>query len=123
MYFGSMPGSLPQARAGKLRALAVTGARRAPAAPDVPTIAESGLPGYEFTAWYGVFAPAATPPEIIDQLQNAVSAVLGRKDIRERFAAEGNEPVGTNPQQFASVIRTDIEKYAKIVKDAQIKAE
>ena len=78
IYLGSMPASVPQARSGKLRALAVTGPRRAPAAPEVPTIAESGLPGYEFASWYGLFAPAGTPPAIIDQLHGAVRKVLER---------------------------------------------
>jgi tripartite-type tricarboxylate transporter receptor subunit TctC len=122
-YFGSMPGSLPQARAGKLRALAVTGASRAPAAPDVPTVAESGLPGYEFTAWYGLFAPSGTPSAIVGQLHNAVGKVLERGDVRERFAAEGNQPAAQTPQQFAAVVKADIAKYAKIVKDAQIKPD
>ncbi|MGZ5138177.1 MAG: tripartite tricarboxylate transporter substrate binding protein [Burkholderiales bacterium] len=122
-YFGSMPGSLPQARAGKLRALAVTGPSRAPAAPEVPTVAESGLPGYEFTAWYGLFAPSGTPPGIIGQLHNAITKVLDRGDVRERFAAEGNQPSGETPQQFAATVKADIVKYARIVKDAQIKPD
>jgi tripartite-type tricarboxylate transporter receptor subunit TctC len=123
IYIGSMPGSMPQARAGKLRAIAVTGAKRAPAAPDVPTIAESGLPGYEFTSWYGLFAPAGTPLPIVSQVQNAVTKVLERRDIRDRFVAEGNEAVGSTPEQFAATVKTDIAKYAKVVKDAQIKPE
>ena len=123
MYLGSMPASVPQARSGKLRAVAVTGARRAPAAPEVPTIAESGLPGYEFTSWYGLFAPAGTPPAIIDQIQGAVRKVLERADMRERMLAEGNETVGNTPGEFAAVIRSDISKYAKIVKAANIRPD
>jgi tripartite-type tricarboxylate transporter receptor subunit TctC len=122
-YFGSMPGSLPQARAGKLRAIAVTGASRAPAAPDVPTVAESGLPGYEFTAWYGLFAPSGTPPVIIGQLHSAVTKVLDRGDVRERFSAEGNQPSGETPQQFGAIVKADIVKYARIVREAQIKPD
>jgi len=123
MYLGSMPASVPQARSGKLRALAVTGPRRAPAAPEVPTIAESGFPGYEFASWYGLFAPAGTPPAIVDQLQGAVRKVLERRDLRERMLAEGNEVVGSTPSDFAAVIRADIAKYARIVKAANIKPE
>ena len=122
-YFGSMPASIPQARAGKLRAVAVTGAKRAPAAPEIPTVAESGLPGYEFMAWYGLFAPAGTPPAIVGQIQGAVRSVLERPDIRERLLAEGNEAVGSTSDEFAAVIRADIARYAKIVKDANIKAD
>ena len=123
MYLGSMPASVPQARSGKLRAVAVTGARRAPAVPDVPTIAESGLPGYEFSSWYGLFAPAGTPPAIVDQLQAAVRKVLERADMRERMLADGNETVGNTPAEFAAVVRADIAKYAKIVKAANIKPD
>ncbi|HUP93787.1 MAG TPA: tripartite tricarboxylate transporter substrate binding protein [Burkholderiales bacterium] len=123
MYLGSMPASVPQARSGKLRALAVTGPRRAPAAPEVPTIAESGFPGYEFASWYGLFAPAGTPPAIIDQLRGAVRKVLEHPDMRNRMLAEGNEAVGNAPGEFAAIIRADIAKYAKIVKAANIKPD
>jgi len=122
-YFGSMPASIPQARSGKLRAVAVTGPKRAPAALEIPTVAESGLPGYEFTAWYGLFAPAGTAPTIIGQLRTAVRNVLDRADIRERMLAEGNESVGSTPEEFAAIIRADIAKYAKVVKEANIKAD
>jgi tripartite-type tricarboxylate transporter receptor subunit TctC len=123
MYLGSMPAALPQARSGKLRALAVTGAARTAAAPEIPTIAESGLPGYEFTAWYGLFAPAGTPAAIVSQLQGAVRKVLDRAEIRDQLSAEGNVAVGNTPEQFAAFIRTDIERYAKIVKSANIRPE
>jgi tripartite-type tricarboxylate transporter receptor subunit TctC len=118
-----MPASVPQARSGRLRALAVTGPRRAPAAPEVPTIAESGFPGYEFASWYGLFAPAGTPPAIVEQLHGAVREVLERPDMRSRMLAEGNEAVGNAPGEFAAVIRADIAKYARIVKTANIKPD
>ncbi|MEI6320313.1 MAG: tripartite tricarboxylate transporter substrate binding protein [Pseudomonadota bacterium] len=123
MYLGSMPASLPQARSGKLRALAVTGAARASAAPELPTIAESGVPGYEFTAWYGLFMPAGTPAAIVGRMQSAVRSVVERDDIRRQYAAEGNDGVGSTPEQFAAVVREDIARYAKIVRDAGIKAD
>ena len=123
MYLGSMPASLPQARSGKLRALAVTGASRASAAPELPTIAESGVPGYEFTAWYGLFMPAGTPAAIVGRMQSAVRGVVERDDIRRQYAAEGNDGIGSTPEQFAAVVRDDIARYAKIVRDAGIKPD
>ncbi|MFN7275904.1 MAG: Bug family tripartite tricarboxylate transporter substrate binding protein, partial [bacterium] len=123
MYLGSMPASLPQARSGKLRALAVTGSARAAAAPELPTIAESGVPGYEFTAWYGMFMPAGTPAAIVGQMQSAVRSVVERDDIRRLYAAEGNEGVGSTPEQFAAVVREDIARYARIVRDAGIRPD
>ena len=123
LYIGSMPGTMPQARIGRLRAIAVTSATRARAAPEVPTIAESGLPGYEFTSWYGLLAPAATPRSVVDRLHDAVGKVLVQPAVRERFAADGNEPVGLAPEEFALTIRSDMAKYAGIVKRANIKAE
>lgn len=123
MYLGSMPASLPQARSGKLRALAVTGAARASAAPELPTIAESGVPGYEFTAWYGLFMPVGTPAAIVGRMQSAVRSVVERDDIRRQYAAEGNDGVGSTPEQFAAVVREDIARYAKIVRDAGIRPD
>jgi len=123
IYFGSMPASLPQARAGRLRALAVTGASRSPAAPELPTIAEAGLPGYAFTAWYGVFAPGATPRPIIEQLSAEMRKVLELPEVRSRLAADGSEAVGSRPEAFAAVIRADIARYANIVRQAGIRAD
>jgi tripartite-type tricarboxylate transporter receptor subunit TctC len=123
LYIGSMPGSMPQARAGKLRAIAVTSATRARAAPELPTIAESGLPGYEFNSWYGLFAPRATPRAVVDRLHDAVGKVLAQKTVHERLAADGNEPVGLAPEAFAATIKADMAKYANIVKIANIKPD
>ena len=123
LYIGSMPGSMPQARAGKLRAIAVTSATRARAAPDLPTIAESGLPGYEFNSWYGLFAPGGTPRAVVDRLHDAVSRVLAQPAVRERLAADGNEPVGLTPDAFAATIKSDMANYANIVRSARIKPD
>lgn len=120
LFIGSMPGSMPQARAGKLRAIAVTSATRAGAAPDIPTIAESGLPGYEFTSWFGLFAPGATPRPVVDRVHDAVGKVLMQTAVRERLAADGNEPMGVGPDAFAATVRSDMAKYASIVKSANI---
>lgn len=123
LYIGSMPGSMPQARAGKLRALAVTGAARTAAAPDLPTVAESGLPGYEFNSWYGLFAPGGTPRAIVERLNDAVGKVLTQPAVRERLAADGNEPVGMPADAFASVIKADMAKYAAVVRTAKIRPD
>lgn len=122
-YFGSMPACLPQARAGRLKALAVTGAKRSGAAPDMPTIAEAGLPGYEFTAWYGVLAPSRTPSVIVSRLQLEMANTLKLRDVRERLAGDGSDPVGNTPAEFAAVIQADIRKYAGIIKQANIRAD
>jgi tripartite-type tricarboxylate transporter receptor subunit TctC len=118
-----MPGSMPQARAGKLRAIAVTSATRARAAPDLPTVAESGLPGYEFNSWYGLFAPGATPRAVVDRLHDAAGKVLAQPAVRERLAGDGNEPVGLAPDAFAATIKADMAKYARIVKSAKIRPD
>lgn len=123
LYFGSMPASLPQVRAGKLRAIAVTGAKRVPSAPDVPTIAESGVPGYEFSAWYGLLAPAGTAPRIVNRLYVESKKVLELADVRERLMTDGSEAIGGAPEQFAALIRSEIAKYAKIVRQTNIKPD
>jgi tripartite-type tricarboxylate transporter receptor subunit TctC len=118
MAFPNIPPALPQVRSGKLKALAVTTARRSAALPDLPTVAESGLPGYEATAWFGVLAPAATPSTIIAQLNAAIVKSLHTREMRERLIAEGTEPVGNTPEQFAQIVRNDIAKWAKVVKSS-----
>ena len=123
LYIGSMPGSMPQARAGKLRAIAVTSATRARAAPQLPTIAESGLPDYEFNSWYGLFAPGGTPHAVVNRLHAAIGNVLTQTTVRERLTADGNEPVGLAPEAFAATIKSDMAKYANTVKIANIKPD
>jgi tripartite-type tricarboxylate transporter receptor subunit TctC len=114
---------LPHARSGRLRALGTTGAQRIAAAPDIPTVAESGLPGYEAVQWYGLFAPAATPREIVAKLHAATVAALHVPAVRQRLEAEGVEPVGNSPEEFARLLRTETEKWAKVVREAGIKPE
>lgn len=118
MAFPNIPPALPQVRSGKLKALAVTTAKRSAALPDLPTVAESGLPGYEATAWFGVLAPAGTPSSIIAQLNAAIVRSLHTREMRERLIAEGTEPVGNTPEQFAQIVRNDIAKWAKVVKSS-----
>jgi tripartite-type tricarboxylate transporter receptor subunit TctC len=108
--------ALPQVTAGKLRALAVTTPKSSPSAPDVPALADAGLPGYEATLWYGLFAPAHTPREIIVRLGGEVVAILGLADVRESLQQQGAEPEGLSPDEFAEFVKSEIAKWAKVVK-------
>jgi len=123
MVFGDAASAAGQARAGKVRAVAVTGARRLPLLAEVPTVAEAGLAGYEAAAWHGWLAPAGTPPAIVKRLQTEIAAILKLPDVRERLARDGLEPVGSTPEQFAAYIRSEIEKWGKVVREAGIKLE
>ena len=114
---------LPHVRANRLRALGVSSAQRTAVARDVPTISESGVPGYEAVQWYGVLAPAQTPKEIVTRLHRELVAVLQSSDVKERFAADGGDPGGNTPEEFARYLRNETEKWAKVVKAAGIKQE
>lgn len=113
----------PHASTGRLRVIGVTSSKRSAAARDVPTIAESGLPGYELSPWFGVVAPAGVPKEVVTRLNAAIGTSLKSPDVLQRLGTLGYEPLGGTPEQFAATIRTDIAKYAKIVKAAGIKAD
>ena len=123
MVFGDAASAAGQARAGKVRAVAVTGARRLPLLAEVPTVAETGLAGYEAAAWHGWLAPAGTPPAIVNRLQAEIAAVLKLPEVHERLARDGLEAIGSTPEQFAAFIRADIAKWGKVVRDAGIKLE
>ncbi|MBI4193634.1 MAG: tripartite tricarboxylate transporter substrate binding protein [Betaproteobacteria bacterium] len=114
---------LPHARTGRLRALGVTGARRISAAPDIPTVAEAGVPGYEATQWYGLLAPAGTPRDIVARLNTELVAVLRTPAIGQKFVADGANPVGNTPEEFAHVLRAETGKWAKVVQAAGIRPE
>ena len=116
MIFSSMPPALPHVQTGKLRALGVTSATRSPAAPDVPTIAQSGLKGYEVINWYGVLVPAKTSKEIVGKLNGEVVRIMNLPAVKERLAAQGAETFTSTPEKFAETIRTETEKWAKVVK-------
>jgi len=123
MSFATMPTVLPQVKAGKLRALASIGLARTVALPDVPTVAESGLPGFEVSNWIGLFAPAGTPSEIVAKLNAEVQKIMQSPDVQKRLETEGARFIPTTPGQFASFQRDELAKWAKIIKDANIKAE
>ena len=123
LYFGNLPTVIRQARAGTLRPLAVTGPRRSPAAPDIPTVAEAGVPGYEVTAWYGVSAPARTPQAILDQLHAGFVRAINSPDVRERMVDLGADPVGNTPEQYTVFVQNEIAKWDKVIKTAGIKGE
>jgi tripartite-type tricarboxylate transporter receptor subunit TctC len=114
---------LPMIQAGRLRPLAVSGTKRLALLPDVPTVAEAGVPGYVSEQWYGLVAPAGTPPEIVRALHAQTVQALGTKEIRDKLLSEGAEPVGNTPQQFAEVIRDDLAKWTAVAKKAGIEAE
>ena len=118
-----LPSSYPQVKAGKLTALAVTSARRVSFMPDVPTVAESGLPGFEMVSWYGLWGPAGLPREISSRLVIEVGKAVRSQLATDRLGEQGFDPVGSTSEQFAAYIRDEITRYARIVKEANIKAE
>jgi tripartite-type tricarboxylate transporter receptor subunit TctC len=123
MMFDNMPSSLQLVREGKLRALGVTSAKRSPAAPDIPTIAESGLPGFEAVSWFALFAPANTPRPIVDKLQAEVSKILKMPDVSKKLMDLGLEPSGSTPDELAAYQKAEIAKWSKVVKDSGAKVE
>ena len=123
LMFSSVVAILPHIKAGKLRALAVTGAGRLPSLPEVPTIAESGFPGYEASSWYGILAPAGTPRDIVTKLNAELSKALAQPEVRNSLLADGAEPVGGTPENFAAYIRSEKERMGKLIRDAKIRLE
>ncbi len=123
LYFGNVPTVILHARAGKLRALATTGPKRTPAAPEIPTVAEAGVPGYEVTTFYGVSAPAKTPRAIIDRLHGEIVRALNTPELRERLQGLGADPVGNTPEQYTAFMQNEIAKWGKVIKAAGIKGE
>ena len=120
MLFDNAPSSLPFVQQGKLRAIAVTSTKRLPNLPEIPTIDESGVAGYESLSWSGIMAPAGTPRPVIAKLNSAIEKILATDDVKQRFAALGVEPVGGPPEAFARHIRAESEKWGKLIKAANI---
>lgn len=123
VYFPPLPSALPQVRSGKLKALAVSGSKRSLSAPGIPTISESGLPGYEAGSWYGLVAPAGIPRDIIDLLYRACIKVIQSSDTQERMKSQGLDPVASSPDAFEAKIKRDIKKWRKVFAEANIKME
>ena len=123
LLFAPAQAVLPHVRAGKLKALATTGAKRPETIPDLPTVAESGLPGYEAVGWFGLLAPAATPQSTVEKLSADANRVLADQEIRTRMQAVGADPSGNTPDEFARFIRDDQAKWAKLMREAGIKPE
>ncbi|MCS7101714.1 MAG: tripartite tricarboxylate transporter substrate binding protein [Burkholderiaceae bacterium] len=124
VMFDNLPSALPHIRSGRLKALAVTSRTRSPALPDVPTMEEAaGLKGFDATAWFGLLAPAGTPADIVVKIRRDVAAALATPEMRERFSAQGALPVGDTPEQFTAFIRSEIEKWTKVVKFSGAKVD
>jgi tripartite-type tricarboxylate transporter receptor subunit TctC len=119
----SIISGLPHVRGGRLRALGVTSAKRAGGVPDIPTIAEAGVPGYDAVQWFGVLAPTATPPAIVVRLHGEIVRVLQAADVKGRLSGDGADPVGSSPEEFAAFLSAETAKWAKVVKDAGIQPE
>jgi len=123
MTFASLPAALPHVRAGRVRALAVGSAKRSPALPGLPTVAETALPGFDVSAWNGILAPRGTPRVIVDRLNQELRRIVQLPEVRERAAAQGAELVTSTPGEFAAYIKAQIAKWAKVVESAGVRAD
>jgi len=123
VLFAAYPSIAGQARAGKLRAMAVTSAKRVGVAPELPTVAEAALPGFESTQWWGAYGPAGLPAAIVGRLNAELNKVLRTDDMKKRLAPDAVEPAGGTPDDLARYLREDFEKWGKVVKSAHIRAE
>jgi tripartite-type tricarboxylate transporter receptor subunit TctC len=123
MLFSNVSFTLPQIKAGRVRALAVSSTKRSPVAPELPTVAEAGVPGFELTSWYGILAPAKTRKAIIASLHDEIVNALNAPDIKARLANDGNEAVGSPPEEFAAYIAAEIPKWARVIKRSGARME
>jgi tripartite-type tricarboxylate transporter receptor subunit TctC len=123
LYFGNVPSVIQHHRSGRLRGIAVSGAKRSVAAPDIPTVAESGVPGFEVTTWYGFAAPTKTPRAIVDKFHAELLRVINAPDMKEKLLAQGAEPVANTPEQATAQVEREIVKWTKVIKGAGIKVQ
>jgi len=123
LYFANVPAAIRHVQAGKLRPIALSGSKRTAAAPGIPTVAESGLPGFAVTSWFGVAAPAKTPRAVVDRLNSEIVRALNAPDLRERMQGMGADPVGNTPEQYTAFVQNEIAKWGKVIKAAGIKGE
>ncbi len=123
LMFGPSPAVMPMVQAGRLRPLAFTGLKRSAQLPDLPTVDELGIKGYEATGWYGIYGPRGTPRPIVDRLSAAVRELVQMPDTRKRFAALNLEPIGSSPEEFAQFLKQDLQKYAEIARKAKIEPQ
>jgi tripartite-type tricarboxylate transporter receptor subunit TctC len=123
MLFGNVLSTMASMKSGRLRALAVTTAQRSKVLPDLPTIAESGVPGYENSTWFGLLAPAGTPPAVVSRLNAELVKISKSADVIERLAPDGGESVGSTPEQFVRLIAAETARWGKLVKEAGIRFE
>jgi tripartite-type tricarboxylate transporter receptor subunit TctC len=123
MFFAGMPPVMPHVRTGKLRALIVTTTTRSPAAPEIPTMIEAGVPGFDISNWFGVFVPAGTPKDIIANLNTEMVRALRQPDVKEKLSSQGAEAVGNTPDELDRFVRAETAKYSKLVKASGVRAE
>jgi len=123
VYFGGISGTLPPIAINKVRALAVTSTKRSSKLPEVPTVAEAALPGYDITTWFGLLAPAGTPRDIVNRLNGVIVAIVADPEMKNYLIGQGVDPVTDTPEQFAAHIKSEVPKFAKIVKAAGITPE
>jgi tripartite-type tricarboxylate transporter receptor subunit TctC len=123
VMFDNMPNVLPQVKAGKLKALAISSRKRSAMAPEIPTVDESGVPGYDVTVWFGILAPAGVPQEIVKRLNVEMVRIIRSPEIADRFAKAGVEPVASSPEEFGAFLRGEVARWAKVLQDANIKAD
>jgi tripartite-type tricarboxylate transporter receptor subunit TctC len=119
-FLSTFASALPHIKAGRMRGIAVTSAKRAPTLPEVPTVAESGVPGFEYSTWYGVLAPAKTPKPIIEKLNKSIVTALNTTEMQQRYAAQGMDPRPTSSAEFAALLKSETAKWAKVVREAKI---
>jgi tripartite-type tricarboxylate transporter receptor subunit TctC len=118
-----MPPAMPQVRAGKLRALTVTTTTRSPAAPEIPTMIEAGVPGFVVTQWHGLLAPRGTPRPIVDRLHADIVKAVKRPEVSQRLALDGTEPIGSSPKEFGAFLKSERDQWAKVAKAANVQTQ